>query len=137
MDASNRTDPKPRVLIVDDEPLVRMTIADMLRLGGFEVLEAGAGTQALQLLSASEQPVVALVSDVRMPGINGVDLSHQVRSAHPQMPIVLVSGDTQPDPTQLPVGTRFLRKPARLRELVATVFQAIADPHTATSPNPA
>jgi FixJ family two-component response regulator len=82
--------------------------------------------------------VVALVSDVRMPGIDGVDLSHQVRSAHPQMPIVLVSGDAHPDPARLPAGTRFLRKPARLRELIATVFQAIADPHiVVTSANPA
>ncbi|MFA6139553.1 MAG: hypothetical protein WC684_02410 [Hyphomicrobium sp.] len=46
--------------MVDDEPLVRMTIADMLRLGGFDVLEAAAGAQALDVL-AMGQPVVALV----------------------------------------------------------------------------
>jgi CheY-like chemotaxis protein len=137
MDASNRPDPKPLVLIVDDEPLVRMTIADMLRLGGFEVLEAGAGAQALQLLAACEQPVAAVVSDVRMPGIDGVDLSHRVRSAHPQMPIVLVSGEANPDPALLPAGARFLRKPARLRDLIAAVFQAMADPHVVTSPKSA
>jgi CheY-like chemotaxis protein len=125
MDALNGTSPKPKVLIVDDEPLVRMTIADMLRLGGFDVFEAAAGAQALQLLAA-ERPVAALVTDVRMPGMDGVDLSHRVREAHPQMPIVLVSGDTRPDAALLPAGTRYLRKPPSSRELITAVFQAIA-----------
>jgi len=125
MDALNGTSPKPKVLIVDDEPLVRMTIADMLRSGGFDVFEAAAGAQVLQLLAA-ERPVAALVTDVRMPGMDGVDLSHRVREAHPQMPIVLVSGDTRPDAALLPAGTRYLRKPPSSRELITAVFQAIA-----------
>lgn len=124
MDVFNGTSPKPTVLIVDDEPLVRMTIADMLRLGGFDVLEAGAGAQALQLLAA-ERPVAAVVTDVRMPGMDGVDLSHRMRASYPVMPIVLVSGDTRPDAALLPTGTRYIRKPTNLRELIATVFQAI------------
>lgn len=120
------TSAKPAVFIVHDEPLVRMTIADMLRLGGFEVLEAAAGPQALHLL-ATERPVAALVTDVHMPGMNGVDLSNRVRAAYPEMPIVLVSGDARPDAALLPAGTRYLHKPPTLRELIATVFQAIAD----------
>ena len=119
-------DPKATVLIVDDEPLVRGTIADMLRLGGFHVLEAMGGAQALHLL-ANGQPMAAVVTDVRMPGMDGVDLSHRVRAIHPEMPIVLVSGETCPDAAQLPAGTHYIHKPPKLRELIATVFQAIAD----------
>ena len=52
MDIFKDTTPKPAVLIVDDEPLVRMTLADMLRLGGFDVLEAATGGQALAVLAA-------------------------------------------------------------------------------------
>jgi len=109
------TSAKPAVLIVDDEPHVRMTIADMLRLGGFEVLEAAAGIQALHLLATGRR-VAALVTDV-------VDLSNRVRAAHPEMPIVLVSGDARPDAALLPAETRYLRKPPTLRELIATVFK--------------
>ena len=116
------TSAKPAVLIVDDEPHVRMTIADMLRLGGFEVLEAAAGIQALHLL-ATGRPVAALVTDVHMQGRNRVDLSNRVRAAHPEMPIVLVSGDARPDAALLPAETRYLRKPPTLRELIATVFK--------------
>jgi CheY-like chemotaxis protein len=121
----NATGAKPKVLVVDDEPLVRMTTADMLRLGGFDVLEAGAGVQALDLLAA-QQPVVALVTDVRMPGMDGADLSRRVRATHPDMPIVVVSGDAKFDPADLPAGTRYLSKPLNLRQLIATVFQAIS-----------
>ena len=118
------TGPKPTVLVVDDEPLVRMTIADMLRSGGFDVLEAAAGAQALQLLAA-ERPAAALVTDVRMPGMDGVDLSHRVRALNPEMPIVLVSGDARPDAALLPAGTRYLRKPVKSRELIAAIADAI------------
>jgi CheY-like chemotaxis protein len=127
MDALNGTSPKPTVLIVDDEPLVRMTIADMLRVGGFNVLEAATGGQALAAL-ANGHAVAAVMSDIRMPVMDGVDLSHRVRAIHPEMPIVLVSGEGCPDPALLPAGTHYIHKPPKLRQLIATVFEAIADP---------
>jgi len=124
MNAFNGTGPKPTVLVVDDEPLVRGTIADMLRLGGFLVLEAAGGAQALHVL-ATDQPVAAVVTDVRMPGMDGVDLSHRVRTGHPEMPIVFISADAGPDAALLPAGTRYIHKPPKLRDLIATVFEAI------------
>lgn len=124
MDALNGTGAKPTVLVVDDEPLVRNTTADMLRLGGFHVLEAAGGAQALHLL-ANGQPVAAIVTDVRMPLMDGVDLSHRVRATHADMPVVFVSGDTHLDSALMPTGTQYLHKPVQLRELIAAVFQAI------------
>ena len=115
---------KPIVLVVDDDPLVCNTIADMLRLGGFHALEATGGAQALHML-ANGRSVAAVVTDVRMPVMDGVDLCHRVRAVHPEMPIVLVSGDAQPDPALLPPGTRYIHKPPKLRELIATLFEAI------------
>ena len=56
IDGRTGTGAKPTILVVDDEPLVRMTTADMLRAGGFYVLEASAGLEALDLLAA-RQPV--------------------------------------------------------------------------------
>jgi len=119
---------KPTVLVVDDDQLVRNMIADMLRFGGFHALEAAGGAQALHLL-ANGQSVAAIVTDVCMPLMDGVALSHRVRAVHPEMPIVLVSGDMRPDAALLPVGTRYIHKPPRLRDLVATVVEAI-DSHS-------
>ena len=67
------------------------------------------------------------MGDIRMPVMDGVDLSHRVRAVHPEMPIVLVSGEACPDAARLPAGTHYIHKPLKLRELIATVFQAIAD----------
>ena len=71
--------------------------------------------------------MAALAGDIRMPVMDGVDLSHRVRAVHPEMPIVLVSGEACPDAARLPAGTHYIHKPLKLRELIATVFQAIAD----------
>ena len=124
IDGRTGTGAKPTILVVDDEPLVRMTTADMLRAGGFYVLEASAGLEALDLLAA-RQPLAALVTDMRMPGMNGMDLSRRVRASHPDMPVVFVSGDAYLDPAHLPDRTHYLPKPFRPRDLIATVSQAI------------
>ena len=70
MGLSNEVGLKHTILVVDDEPLARLTTADMLRLGGFNVLEAGNGAQALELL-ADGYHVAAVVTDVRMPVLDG------------------------------------------------------------------
>ena len=73
--------------------------------------------------------MAAIVTDVRMPLMDGVDLSHRVRAVHPEMPVVLVSGDARPAAALLPAGTRYIQKPPKLRDLVATVVEAI-DSHS-------
>ena len=123
MGLSDEVGLKRTILVVDDEPLARLTTADMLRLGGFDVLEAGSGAQALELL-ADGYHVAAVVTDVRMPVLDGVGLSHAIREAHPQIPVLFVSGDTF-DAAELPAGTHYLRKPLNLRQLIACVIQAI------------
>ncbi|SFF30593.1 Response regulator receiver domain-containing protein [Aureimonas phyllosphaerae] len=79
------------VLVVDDEPLVRLNAVDMFEEMGFEVLEASDGASALRVLE--RRPDVALLfSDCRMPGMSGPELAQAVAERYPQVRIVLVSG---------------------------------------------
>lgn len=73
------------ILIVEDEVLVRMTIADYLRECGFQVAEAGSADEALSILN-SEMPVDLVFSDVQMPGtMNGFGLAHWIRQHRPDL----------------------------------------------------
>ncbi len=80
------------VLVVEDEFLVRMTVAEYLRDEGFEVIEAGDADQALTMLKNGAK-IDVLFSDVRMPGsIDGCELARRVRADWPTLPNILTSG---------------------------------------------
>jgi PAS domain S-box-containing protein len=80
-----------RALLVDDDSAVREVTAARLRRLGFEVLEAGSGGAALDLLDRSPQ-VDLLVADFAMPGMNGVEVAHQACSRRPGLPVLFVTG---------------------------------------------
>jgi CheY-like chemotaxis protein len=79
------------VLVVDDEPNVREVAVDLFEALGLKVYEAYNGDRALQLLQAHED-IGVLFTDVRMPGMNGVDLARQAQKLRPDVKVVLTSG---------------------------------------------
>jgi DNA-binding response OmpR family regulator len=79
----------PRVLIVDDEENQRKTLAIGLKLEGFEVVAAASGEEALRLL-ATETVEVAMV-DLMIPGMNGLELTRQIRRMFPDVRVFLSS----------------------------------------------
>ncbi len=82
----------PTVLIVEDELLVRMPIAEYLRDCGFNVLEAEDAREAIGLVDGNG-PVDVVFSDVRMPGeMDGFALARWIRAHHPEVPVLLTSG---------------------------------------------
>jgi DNA-binding NtrC family response regulator len=81
-----------RVLVVDDEDGLRTTLAANLELDGFEVVEADSGAAALA--RASEQEFDVVISDVRMPGMSGVDLFRRLRELRPGVPVLLMTAFT-------------------------------------------
>jgi CheY-like chemotaxis protein len=83
---------RPRVLVVDDQKLIVDTIAEILEGAGFEVAVACDAWTALEL-AASFQPD-RLLSDVLMPGMNGVELAIAVRKMYPAVKILLFTGQT-------------------------------------------
>src|SRR5215203_2112901 len=93
----------PVVLLVEDEPLVRMTAADELEEAGFQVLEAANADVALKVLEARSDEVQVLFTDVDMPGsMDGLALAEQVHSRWPHvlllMLLLISSGYARPHP---------------------------------------
>ncbi len=103
------------VLVVEDEVLVRVLIADELRDAGFLVLEAATGDKAWSYVQAGVQ-VDLVISDIGLPGsLNGVDLVGRLRAEAPDLPTVLTSGHF-PGEHQ---ADAFLPKPYDVRQAVA------------------
>jgi two-component system, NtrC family, response regulator HydG len=78
-----------RVLVVDDEAPLLMTLVANLELEGFEVYEAKNAEEALVRLE--ERPFDLVLSDIRMPGMSGVELCHVIRKTHHDLPIILMT----------------------------------------------
>ena len=115
----------PVILVVEDETLVRLVANECLTEAGFRVLEARDGQEALTILSAQPN-VQALVSDIRMPNLDGVSLAKLVRERWPEIGIVLTSAELRPVGT--PADIAFLPKPYREAKLIQAVRAAIGHP---------
>lgn len=82
--------PKPLVLVVDDEPIIAETLEAILNGSGLAVMTAPNGLVALEI--ARLIPPEMLITDISMPGMNGLDLAHEVKRIIPDCEIVLFSG---------------------------------------------
>jgi CheY-like chemotaxis protein len=113
------------VLLVEDEPLVRLLIADLLSDEGFRVVEAANASEALIVLEAGI-PVGVLLADVDMPsGINGYQLAQAVRRRWPEIEILVMSGRHWPAEGDLPSGAAFLAKPCPNESILSHVRAAV------------
>ena len=118
----------PVVLLVEDEPLVRMAAADDLQDAGFHVLEAANADVALAVLESCSDDVQVLFTDIDMPGsMNGLDLAENVQQRWPHISLLISSAYHRPDPETLPDDGRFVPKPycsddvvQQIRELVTS-----------------
>jgi two-component system, response regulator PdtaR len=106
-----------RVLIVEDEALVRLSMREEIEAAGYRVYEAYNADEAIQLLEAN--PDIELVfTDVDMPGsMDGVKLAHYVRNRWPPVKIIVTSGYQNVTPEQLPEGSLFFSKPYDLEQV--------------------
>jgi len=114
---------KPRILIVEDEVLIRAYLSEELRDAGFAVIEAAHADEALSYLKAGEE-VDLVFSDIHMPGsLNGLELAHQLRALYPSLPVILTSGNPGP---KTPDGLgAFLIKPYTSEKAISLVFRTL------------
>lgn len=109
------------ILVVDDEQPIRELLRWMLGDAGHIVYEAAEGREALAFLRTN-QPVDIVLSDINMPGMDGIELSNCVGAEWPQLPVLLISGRPPP------AGVRaFIAKPFRW-DVLANAIAALAGP---------
>lgn len=114
------------VLVVEDEPLLRMLLADALAAVGFDVDEAANSDQALELLSLKKDALAALITDIQMPGaMDGRALAWRIHELFPEAEILVVSGVTRPEPGELPGNARFLPKPVVPEQLALELRETL------------
>lgn len=124
-----------RVLLVEDQSLIRVIVAEGLGDAGFDVVQAASGDQALDLLRSQGQFDVVF-TDVQMPGIaDGNDVGAYVKGNRPGVPVIYASGRSDALTNSLSEKDAFVRKPFGIAEVVAHVVNAcqgtsttVADP---------
>lgn len=112
----------PRILIVDDEPDMRLAVKNVLKLRGYDVLEAGDGPTALDMLAREDVNLMLL--DVRLPGMDGVEVLERARKIKSDVPVVMISGygHIQSAVDVMKLGaSEYLQKPFENAQLVSTV----------------
>jgi len=119
--------PVTRVLVVDDEPLIRWSVVETLMDRGFEVVEAGDGRAAVTAIDGKAFDVVLL--DFRLPDSNDLTLLSTIRRQSPSSQVILMTAYGTPEVTKgaLDLGVyRVVSKPFEMNELAALVNQANA-----------
>ncbi len=116
----------PKILIVDDDPGQRSLLDSFLRSQGFATTTVESGERALEILQA--EPIAMMISDVRMPGISGLETLRRARQHHSVLPILLVTAyaDIREAVGAMRDGAlNYLAKPIDLDELLNTVRHAV------------
>ena len=119
--------PNARVLLVEDEAMVRSIARRSLETAGYEVLEADDGVAALGVL-ASGEPVDLVVTDIIMPRMTGRELGRQVRQRWPRLPLLYMSGHPSEEMLRrglLLNGEHFVQKPFRPERLAEDVARVL------------
>jgi two-component system response regulator MprA len=112
-----------KILVVDDERAVRDSLRRALELEGYEIELAGDGTEALYRLESSEEPD-AMILDVLMPGIDGLEVCRRIRSSGSTLPVLMLTARTEVEDrvSGLDAGADdYVTKPFALEELLARV----------------
>lgn len=113
---------EPTILVVDDEAEFRQLVRESLAFAS--IVEAADGAQALSTLEALAPDLV--ITDIRMPGIDGVDLVDRIHALHPGLPVVGVSGHVQEQDLRDSNLAGFIDKPLRVQDFRELVERALA-----------
>ena len=118
------------ILVVDDDSNLLEALREILQAHGYEVLKAISGAEALQAAQAHSGPIALLLADVVMPGLNGPDVAHRLRSTRPDMKVLFMSGFTNDVVSSrgMNPGDPFLVKPFGPDALVRKVQDILRSP---------
>lgn len=122
------TGPKPRVLVVDDEPSICAVLNSVLESLGYETVTLADPGAALRLIESAETRIDVLITDFAMPQMSGLDLIRRSKALQPSLKTILASGEVdQPENLSGPEPDAFLEKPFSTRAL-ATLLRSMVGP---------
>lgn len=117
--------PVPKILVVEDEPLVRVNATEIIEEAGWSALEAGNSAEALKVLG-DHPDVDVMFTDVNMPGdMDGIALAECVHRLHPHVELVITSGKRVIAEEALPDAGTFLPKPYGFEDLTQAIEEKL------------
>jgi CheY-like chemotaxis protein len=126
-----------KVLIVEDEMMLRMRAVDLVEDAGFTPVQAVSADEALSILE-SRSDISLLFTDIQMPGtLDGLKLAHAVHDRWPSIKIILVSGRVSPSDAEKPSDSRFFGKPLNVEKMIIELQAMIGAGTLKTVPNAA
>jgi CheY-like chemotaxis protein len=126
--------PKPRILVVDDDEMVRFVVRAVLEPAGYQIVEAENGQEGVEKFAGPEGPFSLVLMDISMPGMNGPEALRRIREKAPDTRLVLLSGSPeQPAEAGNLPGVTFFSKPFLNDELLSLVRRELSLP----APSPA
>jgi CheY-like chemotaxis protein len=112
------------VLLVDDEPAVRKYVKALLQGEGFQTIEAGDGIEAFNLVQEFGKEIDLILTDVKMPRMDGPSLVESVKGLFPKIPVLFMTGYTSPH--EMPIRSHVvLSKPFRSQVLIEAIRKLI------------
>lgn len=118
--------PNIAVLVVDDEPLLRIFAVDFLTEGGFMAYKASNSAEAIEVLGARPD-IFAVFTDIQTPGsLDGIGLARHIAGAWPSVFVIVTSGQQPPENGELPDAMPFLTKPYLPETVVTMIRQKLA-----------
>jgi len=116
-----------KILVVDDDPIIRQTLRVLLRDAGFEVVgEAGDGIKAMEILESQKVGVVLL--DIDMPGSSGLDVLCEIHEAYPSIEVVMLSGNANVEDVKTAKergAAGYIVKPFNVNNVIQNINRAI------------
>lgn len=117
---------RPVVLVLEDEPVLRMMAVDVVEEAGFEVVEAAGADDAIAILERRPD-IRILFSDVDMPdGVDGIKLAAAIRDRWPPIEIIIISGRRILGPEDMPARSVFFSKPYKRADIAETIRRMAA-----------
>ena len=119
--------PRPRVLVVDDEPLIRWSIAEVLGECGYSVVEAGTGRAAIEEVLGSSEPFEVIVLDLRLPDSDNLSLLTRLHDLAPAARIIMMTAhgtDDVGEEAHARGAYRFMSKPFEISVMASLVGEA-------------
>ena len=112
----------PVILVVEDDPIIRMGALQLVVDAGFEAIAASDADEAIRILEARSD-IHLVFTDVGMPGtMDGIKLAHYIRHRWPPVKLIVASGKHILDESHLPVGARFFSKPYSDKTIVGAMM---------------